>query len=246
MASIETPEAQLVVDGIDAFYGGSIEALHDVSLHVARGEIVALLGANGAGKTTTMRAVANLLPAQRGRVRRGTIRFEGRDVLRTSPGDLVRLGLVSVLEGRHCFKSMTVEENLVAGAIARGSGRIATRLDLEHVYTLFPGLTAKRSLKAGQVSGGEQQMTAIGRALMARPKLLLLDEPSMGLAPLTAKFVFDALAHQNAAHGLSVLVAEQNVTLARAYASRFVMIRSGTSRETTGNEGAHLEAMHIG
>lgn len=241
----DTCDTQLAVDGIAAVYSGSIEALHDVSLRVGRGEITALLGANGAGKTTAMRAIANLLPAERGRVRRGTIRFEGRDVLRTSPGDLVRLGLVSVLEGRHCFKTMTVEENLIAGAIARGSSRIATRLDLDHIYTLFPGLTAKRGLKAGQVSGGEQQMTAIGRALMARPKLLLLDEPSMGLAPLAAKSIFDALGRLNEESGLSVLLAEQNIALAQKYARRFVTIRNGRSSDATIYDRADLEAVYF-
>ena len=239
-------DPQLVVEGVAAAYGGAIEALRDVSLRLDRGEIVAVVGANGAGKTTLAKALSNLLPAERGRVTRGSIWFEGQDVLRESPADLVRLGLVPVLEGRHCFAAMTVEDNLVTGAIARGSSRAATRTDLDFVYGLFPNLAEKRKLAAGQVSGGEQQMTAIGRALMARPKLLVLDEPSMGLAPLTIKGIFEAIAGLNRKHGLSIVFAEQNARLAERYADRIVVLTNGTSTAADRGTIGALDALYLG
>jgi branched-chain amino acid transport system ATP-binding protein len=217
----------LDVDGIEAIYNHSIVALHGVSLSVRSGEVLALLGSNGAGKTTTLKAVSNLLPAQRGRITAGRIRFAGHDVLRTSPSDLVRLGLVQVLEGRHCFRSLSIEENLVTGGLGRGSGRAEIAQDLERVYGLFPRLKTKRKTAAGLASGGEQQMTAIGRALMSRPRLLVLDEPSMGLAPLIVQDIFKALQTLNREHGLSILMAEQNSALALRYANRATVLENG-------------------
>ncbi len=221
------PEPLLALDGVRAVYGQSIAALHGVSLTVSPGEIVALLGANGAGKSTALRAVSNLLPVQRGRVVAGTIRYEGRDVGRSSPAALVRRGLVQVLEGRHCFRSLTVEDNLVTGGLGRSARRGEIAADLERVYAIFPRLRDKRRTVAGLASGGEQQMTAIGRALMSRPRLLVLDEPSMGLAPLVVQDIFERLAALNAAEGLTILLAEQNAAVALRHAHRAVLLASG-------------------
>jgi branched-chain amino acid transport system ATP-binding protein len=220
-------DIQLVVDRVEAIYNHAIIALHGVSLTVRRGEILAVLGANGAGKSTTLRSISNLLQAERGQITAGSIRFEGRDVLRTSPAELVRQGLVQVLEGRHCFRSLTVEENLVTGGVARGSGRAEIIRDLERVYTIFPRLREKRKTASGLTSGGEQQMTAIGRALMSRPRLLVLDEPSMGLAPLIVRDIFRKLKSLNQSEGLSILVAEQNSTVALQYADRATVLENG-------------------
>ncbi|MFO1039707.1 MAG: ABC transporter ATP-binding protein [Geminicoccaceae bacterium] len=220
-------EPLLVIDTVEAFYNQVIRALTDVSLTVRAGEILALLGANGAGKTSTLKAVSNLLPAERGRVTGGSIRYDGLDVTRTSTSDLVRRGLVQVLEGRHCFRALTVEENLVTGALGRRSSRAETRIDLERVYTIFPRLRDKRSASTGLTSGGEQQMTAIGRALMGRPRLLVLDEPSMGLAPRVVEEIFRTLAGLNRSEGLAILVAEQNSTVALRYAHRATVIENG-------------------
>jgi len=222
-------EMQLVVERLEAVYNYSIVALHDVSLRVRRGEILAVLGANGAGKSTTLKSLSNLLQAERGRITRGSIRFEGFDVLRTRPADLVRHGLVQVLEGRHCFRSLNVEENLVTGGVGRGSSRREIVQDLERVYTIFPRLKEKRKETSGLTSGGEQQMTAIGRALMSRPRLLVLDEPSMGLAPLIIRDIFRKLKSLNRSEGLSILVAEQNSTVALQYADRATVLENGVS-----------------
>jgi branched-chain amino acid transport system ATP-binding protein len=220
-------DIQLVVDRVEAIYNHAIIALHGVSLTVRRGEILAVLGANGAGKSTTLKSISNLLQAERGQITAGSIRFEGLDVLRTSPAELVRQGLVQVLEGRHCFRSLTVEENLVTGGVARGSGRAEIIRDLERIYTIFPRLKEKRKATSGLTSGGEQQMTAIGRALMSRPRLLVLDEPSMGLAPLIVRDIFRKLKSLNQSEGLSILVAEQNSTVALQYADRATVLENG-------------------
>jgi branched-chain amino acid transport system ATP-binding protein len=220
-------ESLLMVANVEATYNHAIQALHGVSLTVGTGEIVALLGANGAGKTTTLKSVVNLLSAERGQLSRGAIRFDGVDVTATPTADLVRRGLVPVLEGRHCFRTLTVEENLVTGALGRGSTRRETRQDIERIYELFPRLREKRRTTAGLASGGEQQMTAIGRALMARPRLLVLDEPSMGLAPLVVGEIFDRLKSLNRSEGLSILVAEQNSTVALRYADRATVLENG-------------------
>jgi branched-chain amino acid transport system ATP-binding protein len=219
----------LNVDQVEATYGRAIVALHDVSLTVRRGEIVAVLGANGAGKTTTLKAVSNLLPAERGQVTRGRIVFDGVSAPATRPGDLVRRGLVPVLEGRRVFRSLTVEENLVTGGIARDSTRAEIAADLACIYSLFPRLRDKRRTLAGLTSGGEQQMTAIGRALMAHPRLLVLDEPSMGLAPLLVQIIFRALVRLNRDEGLSILVSEQNSAVALAHAHRAVVLENGVT-----------------
>ncbi|WP_027155226.1 ABC transporter ATP-binding protein [Mesorhizobium sp. WSM2561] len=222
-------EIILAVDAIHATYNHAITALHGVSFEIRRGEILALLGANGAGKTTTLKAVSNLLPAERGQINAGTIRFDGSDVSRRKPGDLVRAGLVQVLEGRHCFKSLTVEENLVSGGIGRSGRRAEINRDLQRIYDFFPRLAEKRRTLAGLTSGGEQQMTAIGRALMSRPRLLVLDEPSMGLAPLVVQDIFLALKKLNQETSLSILVAEQNAAVALKYADHATVLENGVS-----------------
>jgi branched-chain amino acid transport system ATP-binding protein len=223
------PDVLLKMDRVEATYSGPIVALHDVSLTVSRGEIIAVLGANGAGKTTTLKAVSNLLPAERGRVTGGTIVFDTVSTPGARPGDLVRRGLVPVLEGRRMFRSLSVEENLITGGIARDSTRAELADDLARIYALFPRLREKRRVLAGLTSGGEQQMTAIGRALMARPRLLVLDEPSMGLAPLVVRIIFRALVRLNREEGLSVLVSEQNSAVALSHAHRAVVLENGVT-----------------
>jgi branched-chain amino acid transport system ATP-binding protein len=214
-------EIQLIVDSVEATYNHAIVALNGVSLTLRRGEILALLGANGAGKTTTLKAVSNLLPAERGRITNGRIRFEGLDVVATSTAELVRHGLAQVLEGRHCFPSLTAEENLIAGGLGRGSRRAEINQDLERIYSYFPRLKEKRRTASGLTSGGEQQMTAIGRALMSRPRLLALDEPSMGLAPLIVEDIFRTLKTLNRTEGLSIL--------ALRYADRATVLENGVA-----------------
>ena len=222
------PRPLLAFETVAATYGGAVVALRGVDLAVPEGGFVALLGSNGAGKTTLLKAASNLLAAERGALAAGRIRFLGEDVGRRSPADLVRAGLVQVLEGRHCFRSLSVEENLVTGAVAAGASRAATRAGLDRVYALFPRLVARRHLAAGLTSGGEQQMCAIGRGLMSQPRLLLLDEPSMGLAPLVAAEIFAALNALNT-EGLSILLAEQNLVLALAHADHAPVIENGRS-----------------
>ncbi|MCJ2092877.1 ABC transporter ATP-binding protein [Methylobacterium sp. J-072] len=217
----------LDVEAIEAVYGASILALHDVSLSVARGEIVALVGPNGAGKTTTLRAISNLLGAQRGALRGGTIRWQGEETRRLDPADLVARGIVQVLEGRHVFGQLTVEENLLTGGYLRRPSRRQLAEDLERVYGWFPRLKERRGARAGLTSGGEQQMVAIGRALMTRPTLLLLDEPSMGLAPIIVAEIFAIIARLNREEGLSVLIAEQSANLVLDHADRAIVLESG-------------------
>ncbi|WP_431324019.1 ABC transporter ATP-binding protein [Rhizobium sp. YTU87027] len=225
-----TKESRLLtVKGLHVTYNHSIQALHGVTLSLGRGEILAILGANGAGKTTTLKAVSNLLPAERGQVLAGRILVEGRDVTRLTPASLVRLGVVQVLEGRHCFKTLTVEENLVSGGLGRSASRAEISADLEKVYAHFPRLKERRRILSGLTSGGEQQMTAIGRALMSRPRLIVLDEPSMGLAPLVVQDIFCTLKRLNREEGLSILVAEQNSAVALTYADRAVILENGVS-----------------
>jgi branched-chain amino acid transport system ATP-binding protein len=233
-------KAELVVDDVHATYNHAIRALSGVSLEVRSGEIVALLGANGAGKSTTLKAVSNLLPAERGQITQGCITFEGRDVTTRPTADHVRRGLVQVLEGRHCFRTLTVEENLVTGALGRDAKRGETARDLARIYEIFPRLKEKRRAIAGLTSGGEQQMTAIGRALMSRPRLLVFDEPSMGLAPLIVEDIFRALKDLNAEQGLSILVAEQNSTVALRFADRASVLENG--RTVLAGTAAELRA----
>ena len=227
MSSPESPI--LSVNRVEAVYNGAIAALHGVDLTVGKGEIVALLGSNGAGKTTLLKAVSNLLPAERGAITAGHIAFDGKDVSRARPSQLVRQGLVQVLEGRHCFRSLTVEENLLTGALGRSSSRSGVKAHLDRVYSLFPRLSEKRRTQSGLTSGGEQQMTAIGRGLMSRPRLFVLDEPSMGLAPLIVDEIFNALKTLNRDEGLSILVAEQNSAVALKYTDRATVLENGKS-----------------
>ena len=217
----------LSVNNIEVIYDRVILVLKGVSLDVPAGGVVALLGANGAGKTTTLKAVSNLLRSERGEVTKGRINYLGEAVESLSPSELVRRGVVQVMEGRHCFEHLTVEENLLTGAYSRRDGRAAIQQDLDLVYSYFPALTRRRTGLAGYISGGEQQMTVIGRALMARPKLILLDEPSMGLAPLLVEEIFDIVQRLNAEEGVSFLLAEQNVSIALKYADFGYILENG-------------------
>jgi branched-chain amino acid transport system ATP-binding protein len=217
----------LSVNNIEVIYDRVILVLKGVSLTVPEGGIVALLGANGAGKTTTLKAISNLLGAERGDVTKGSIVFKGERVEALSPNDLVRRGCIQVMEGRHCFGHLTIEENLLTGAYTRRDGRAATQSDLEMVYTYFPRLKERRSSLAGYTSGGEQQMCAIGRALMSRPTMILLDEPSMGLAPQLVEEIFEIVKQLNANEGVSFLLAEQNTNMALKYASYGYILENG-------------------
>jgi branched-chain amino acid transport system ATP-binding protein len=222
-----TPETILSVDNIEVVYNRVMLVLKGVSLDVRKGGIVALLGANGAGKTTTLRAVSNLLHAERGEVTKGAIVFDGAEVHRLSPNELVRRGCIQVMEGRHCFAHLTVEENLLTGAFTRRDGSAGIRRDLDLVYSYFPRLRERRDAVAGYVSGGEQQMCVIGRALMSRPKMILLDEPSMGLAPQLVEEIFAIVGNLNAREGVSFLLAEQNTHMALKYASYGYILENG-------------------
>jgi branched-chain amino acid transport system ATP-binding protein len=204
-----------------------ILVLKGVSLAVPEGSIVALLGANGAGKTTTLKAVSNLLHAERGEVTKGAIEFRGERVDRLNPSELVRRGVIQVMEGRHCFAHLTVEENLLTGAYTRSVPRSEIRLELERVYEFFPRLKQRRTSLAGYTSGGEQQMTAIGRALMARPRMILLDEPSMGLAPQIVEEIFEIVGNLNKVERVSFLLAEQNTMVALRFADFGYILENG-------------------
>jgi branched-chain amino acid transport system ATP-binding protein len=217
----------LAVSNIEVLYDRVILVLKGVSLKVPRGGIVALLGANGAGKTTTLKAISNLLHAERGEVTKGTIVFDGAEVQALSPNALVRRGCIQVMEGRHCFAHLTVEENLLTGAFTRRDGRAAIRRDVERVYAYFPRLADRRGAVAGYTSGGEQQMCAIGRALMSRPRMILLDEPSMGLAPQIVEEIFGIIGNLNTREGVSFLLAEQNTRLALKYARHGYILENG-------------------
>jgi len=217
----------LSVNNIEVIYDHVILVLKGVSLEVPKGGIVALLGANGAGKTTTLKAISNLLRAERGEVTKGSIEFEGRRVDSLTPNDLVKAGVVQVMEGRHCFEHLTIEENLLTGAYTRSDGRNAVQADLEMVYDYFPRLKERRGSMAGYTSGGEQQMCAIGRALMSRPQMILLDEPSMGLAPQLVEGIFETVKRLNEGEGVSFLLAEQNTNVALRYARYGYILENG-------------------
>ena len=217
----------LSVNNIEVIYDHVILVLKGVSLTVPTGGITALLGANGAGKTTTLKAISNLLHAERGEVTKGNIMFEGQEVQSLSPNDLVRRGCIQVMEGRHCFAHLSVEDNLMTGAFTRRDGGSAINADLEMVYQYFPRLKVRRASQAGYTSGGEQQMTAIGRALMSRPKMILLDEPSMGLAPQLVEEIFEIVKKLNEEQGVSFLLAEQNTNVALRYAKYGYILESG-------------------
>jgi branched-chain amino acid transport system ATP-binding protein len=217
----------LTVNNIEVIYDHVILVLKGVSLDVPKGGITALLGANGAGKTTTLKAISNLLHSERGEVTKGSIIFDGEEVQARSPNELVRRGCVQVMEGRHCFGHLTIEENLLTGAFTRRDGRAAIKADLERVYGYFSRLKERRTAMAGYTSGGEQQMCAIGRALMSRPKMILLDEPSMGLAPQIVEEIFEIVRDLNAKENVSFLLAEQNTFQALKYAKYGYILENG-------------------
>jgi branched-chain amino acid transport system ATP-binding protein len=217
----------LTLNNVEVVYDHVILVLKGVSLEVARGGIVALLGANGAGKSTTLKAISNLLHAERGEVTKGSIVFDGEEVKARAPNELVRRGCIQVMEGRHCFEHLTVEENLLTGAYTRRDGGAAVRRDLDVVYSYFPRLRERRNALAGYTSGGEQQMCAIGRALMSRPKMILLDEPSMGLAPQIVEEIFEIVHRLNEKEGVSFLLAEQNANMALKYARYGYILENG-------------------
>ncbi|MCC0029297.1 MAG: ABC transporter ATP-binding protein [Brucellaceae bacterium] len=223
----DAAETLLSVNNIEVIYNHVILVLKGVSLAVPEGGIVALLGANGAGKTTTLKAVSNLLHAERGEVTKGSITFGGDQIQSLSPNELVRRGCIQVMEGRHCFGHLSVEENLLTGAYTRADGASAVKADLEMVYNYFPRLKVRRASQAGYTSGGEQQMVAIGRALMSRPKMILLDEPSMGLAPQLVEEIFEIVKKLNEEQGVSFLLAEQNTNVALRYAKYGYILESG-------------------
>jgi branched-chain amino acid transport system ATP-binding protein len=222
----EKPEPILSVVNIEVIYDHVILVLRGVSLEVLEGQIVALLGANGAGKTTTLKAISNLLRAERGDVTKGRILYRGERIDQLNPSALVKRGICQVMEGRHCFQHLTVEENLLTGAYTRGYSS-GVKEDLEKVYTYFPRLKERRSSQSGYTSGGEQQMTAIGRALMARPRMILLDEPSMGLAPQLVEEIFQIVQELNRKEGVSFLLAEQNTNIALRYADYGYILENG-------------------
>ena len=223
------PESQplLAVNSIEVIYDHVILVLKGVSLEVPERGIVALLGANGAGKSTTLKAISNLLGAERGDVTKGSITFKGENVHSLTPNELVRRGVIQVMEGRHCFEHLTVEENLMTGAYTRTDGRKAIADDLELVYQYFPRLKERRTSQAGYTSGGEQQMVAVGRALMAKPEVILLDEPSMGLAPQLVEEIFEIVKRLNTDEGVTFLLAEQNTTMALRYATYGYILENG-------------------
>ena len=221
------PRAYLSVNNIEVIYDHVILVLKGVSLEVSEGSIVALLGANGAGKSTTLKAISNLLAAERGDVTKGTIEFKGKRVDKLTTNDLVRMGVCQVMEGRHCFAHLTVEENLLTGAFTRKGSRADIASALEKVYHYFPRLKQRRASQSGYTSGGEQQMTAVGRALMAQPSMILLDEPSMGLAPQIVEEIFEIVQDLNAKERVSFLLAEQNTNVALRFANYGYILENG-------------------
>ena len=222
-----TQENLLEVNNIEVIYNHVILVLKGVSLRVPKGGITALLGGNGAGKTTTLKAISNLLASERGEVTKGNIMLRGERIQDLNPADLVKRGVIQVMEGRHCFEHLTVEENLLTGAYTRNASKGDINADLEMVYTYFPRLKERRRSQAGYTSGGEQQMVAIGRALMSRPETILLDEPSMGLAPQLVEQIFEIVKSLNEKEGLTFLLAEQNTKVALRYAHYGYILESG-------------------
>jgi len=216
----------LNVNGIEVIYNHVILVLKGVSLQVPEGRIVALMGGNGAGKTTTLRAVSNLLAGERGAVTKGSIELRGERIERLSTSEMVERGVVQVMEGRHCFAHLTVEENLMTGAYTRKDGKAAIQQTLDKVYAYFPRLKVRRTSQAAYTSGGEQQMCAIGRALMCNPRMVLLDEPSMGLAPMVISQIFKIIAEINS-QGTTVLLVEQNAQQALSRSDRAYILETG-------------------
>lgn len=217
----------LEVNNIEVIYNHVILVLKGVSLNVPKGGITALLGGNGAGKTTTLKAISGLLASERGEVTKGSIKYRGNDIAHTDPAETVKRGVVQVMEGRHCFEHLTVEENLLTGAYTRTEGKGAIAADLEMVYDYFPRLRERRKSQAGYTSGGEQQMCAVGRALMSRPETILLDEPSMGLAPQLVEQIFEIVKTINEKEGVTFLLAEQNTNVALRFAHYGYILESG-------------------
>jgi len=217
----------LELTNLEVVYDNVISALHDVSLCVPRGKIVALLGGNGAGKSTTLKAISTMLSFERGRVTNGTINYDGKPVEKAEPSDMVGRGLVQVLEGRRCFGHLTVEENIIAGAYSRKLSKAEIRQELERMYSYFQRLKERRKSQAGFTSGGEQQMVAVARAMMAKPKMLLLDEPSMGLAPQLVAEIFNIVRELNEKEGVSILLAEQNTNVALRNSDHGYIIETG-------------------
>jgi branched-chain amino acid transport system ATP-binding protein len=217
----------LAVKNIEVIYDHVILVLRGVSFEVPQGKIVALLGANGAGKSTTLKSVSTLLASERGEVTKGSIEFRGQRTEALAPGEMVGMGMVQVMEGRHCFGHLSVEDNLITGAYARPINRAQVRDELEKIYAYFPRLKTRRTSLAGYTSGGEQQMVAIGRAMMAKPSMLLLDEPSMGLAPQIVAEIFEIVRELNQKEGVSILLAEQNTNVALKYADYGYILESG-------------------
>lgn len=232
----------LEINSIEVMYDSVISALHDVSLNVPRGKIVALLGGNGAGKSTTLKAISTMLAAERGKVTKGSIIYDGTEIKNQSPYEMVALGMVQVLEGRRCFGHLTVEENIIAGAYSRKLSKSQIKDELEKIYGYFNRLRDRRKSQAGFTSGGEQQMIAVARAMMAKPKMLLLDEPSMGLAPQLVAEIFNIVRELNQKEGVSILLAEQNTNVALRNADYGYIIETGhvmlhgTAEELLNNE----------
>lgn len=222
-----TADSYLNINNIEVIYDHVILVLKGVSLHVPKGKIVALLGANGAGKSTTLKAISNLLHAERGDVTKGSVEYKGQRIDQLSPNELVKRGVIQVMEGRHCFGHLTIEENLLTGAYTRSISRSELKDSLEKVYHYFPRLKTRRSSQAGYTSGGEQQMCAIGRALMAKPEMILLDEPSMGLAPQIVEEIFEIVKDLNSRENVSFLLAEQNTMVALRYADFGYILENG-------------------
>ena len=217
----------LEINSIEVMYDSVISALHDVSLNVSKGKIVALLGGNGAGKSTTLKAISTMLAAERGKVTKGSIIYDGTEIKNQSPYEMVALGMVQVLEGRRCFGHLTVEENIIAGAYSRKLSKSQIKDELEKIYGYFNRLRDRRKSQAGFTSGGEQQMIAVARAMMAKPKMLLLDEPSMGLAPQLVAEIFNIVRELNQKEGVSILLAEQNTNVALRNADYGYIIETG-------------------
>lgn len=224
---LQTGDALLTVNNIEVIYNHVILVLKGVSLSVPKGGITALLGGNGAGKTTTLKAISNLLRSERGDVTKGTIEYRGQVINELNPSELVRRGVIQVMEGRHCFEHLTIEENLLTGAYTRKDGKGAVSADLEMVYDYFPRLRERRKSQAGYTSGGEQQMCAIGRAMLSKPETILLDEPSMGLAPQLVEEIFGIVKDLNTREGVSFLLAEQNTNVALRYSDYGYILESG-------------------
>jgi branched-chain amino acid transport system ATP-binding protein len=240
----------LAVKNIEVIYDHVILVLRGVSFEVPQGKIVALLGANGAGKSTTLKSVSTLLASERGEVTKGSIEFRGKRTEALAPGEMVGMGMVQVMEGRHCFGHLSVEDNLITGAYARTINRAQVRDELEKIYAYFPRLKTRRTSLAGYTSGGEQQMVAIGRAMMAKPSMLLLDEPSMGLAPQIVAEIFEIVRELNQKEGVSILLAEQNTNVALKYADYGYILESGrimldgTAKELS--ENADVKEFYLG